>query len=349
MPISLGIVMLLLLVFVCTLVDSKTWVHDRHLMPQVVGGSAASDIATMPYQAHLKIVQSGSSKTVLCGAVVVDASWALSVAHCFKLFKGDGIHATLYAGTTRKFDDNGTSAQTREILHIHVHPKYTGIAEEGFDIALLGWTPPLILGGPAASVALLTAPPKAGTRVRVGGFGATRQFAVGEIAVTQEDLPNDIQIAELQVQTPDTTKRWLKPHGAKTAFGNTTFQELVTMLPWDQLIVTGSATVPASPCVGDSGSGLFYDARSEGNEEAPLLAGLVSFGYGCGLLNDPSFFTSIPFHYSWIICMMSSQSRCPADSPSSSAGNAAADGAALLIGSRFPVVMLLLLIVGFMA
>lgn len=62
-------------------------------------------------------------------------------------------------------------------------------------------------------------------------------------------------------------------------------------------------------CHGDSGGPATLnlgsaDRPEDGDPSEDRVVGIVSFGYGCGVKDNPGVYTSVPYYRDWIVAMM---------------------------------------------
>jgi secreted trypsin-like serine protease len=230
---------------------------------QSIVGGTATQIGTVPWQVSL---QDGNGH--FCGGSIVTPTWIVTAAHCM----GGGAPTRIVAGMSRLSQAN--VGQIRSIARIITYPGYTD-ASQGKDAALIELTAPLQLNGTtvkaikplnAGSATDLTAP---GVMATVSGWGLTVE---GGTALSDQLL---------SVQVP------IQPLSAANTAYNMTITE-------DQL-AAGTATGGKDSCQGDSGGPLVVTANGE-----PALAGIVSWGDGCGRANVPGLYARITSFARWM-------------------------------------------------
>ncbi|XP_058038585.1 mast cell tryptase-like [Ahaetulla prasina] len=236
---------------------------------RIVGGQPASE-GSWPWQAGLSI-----SNTTFCGGTLIDKNWVLTAAHCIawlpkgfdKIFVGLGDYQLMNpSNNSKKF----------AIRRIIPHPKFTA-NDFVYDIALLElnntveftkYILPMCL--PKSSVKFPD-----NTSCWVTGWGTTKYNV---------DLkpPQTLQEVEVSIINTDLCNSVYNPLN-------------ITILP--SMICAGSLKGGKDSCQGDSGGPMV--CQCDGGENW-LLAGIVSFGLGCGLAGVPGVYTSVAYYADWI-------------------------------------------------
>ncbi|WP_317987241.1 trypsin-like serine protease [Stigmatella hybrida] len=232
---------------------------------EIVGG-ANTTIAENPWQVSL---QDGSFH--FCGGSIINENWILTAQHCVNSGGSISKPGRVVAGITKV---SGSSAgQIRTVAEVVVYPGYVD-ANIGKDAALLRLSSPLDLSGPnAKAIPLATAAdgsagfPSTGSSVRVTGWGTLRSGG---------SSPDTLQTVDVSVLTNAQ---------AQSSYP----QETISA---DQL---AAAAAGKDSCQGDSGGPL---TALKGSTR--VLAGIVSWGYGCADARYPGMYARVSSFESWI-------------------------------------------------
>lgn len=232
---------------------------------EIVGG-ANTTIAENPWQVSL---QDGSFH--FCGGSIINENWILTAQHCVNSGGSISKPGRVVAGITKV---SGSSAgQIRTVAEVVVYPGYVD-ANIGKDAALLRLSSPLDLSGPnAKAIPLATAAdgsagfPSTGSSVRVTGWGTLRSGG---------SSPDTLQTVDVAVLTNAQ---------AQSSYP----QETISA---DQL---AAAAAGKDSCQGDSGGPL---TALKGSTR--VLAGIVSWGYGCADARYPGMYARVSSFESWI-------------------------------------------------
>jgi secreted trypsin-like serine protease len=101
----------------------------------IFGGSIIP-ISDAPWQISIELSNGNHG----CGGSIIDESWILTAAHCFR---GVDLNHTIHAGASDHTDDE--SGQRIQAEAIYLHPGATGLGPAGNDIALIKLCEPLVL------------------------------------------------------------------------------------------------------------------------------------------------------------------------------------------------------------
>jgi hypothetical protein len=231
---------------------------------EIVGG-VATVIEDLPWQVSLR--EFGSH---FCGGTIIHPEWIVTAAHCVE---GGVNGVTVVAGETYRARSTG---QTRTLAGGVIYPGYAD-PSLGKDIALLRLSSPLDLSGPRARAIPLVSPALAnagitnpGVIATVSGWGALR---------TNGSSPSQLQKVDIPIVSMADARR---------AYGT---------LTEDQLSAGVLGVGGKDSCQGDSGGPLVVP----GPDGEPALAGVVSWGNGCGSARYPGMYARVSSFYDWII------------------------------------------------
>jgi transmembrane serine protease 9 len=234
--------------------------------PRVVGGSPAP-IGAYPWQVSIGISGAPHDVSHFCGGSLIAPQWILTAAHCVS---GGTTPDNIDVLTGTNFLSKG--GRTGLIDRIIVHEKWDPDTFD-HDVALLhlkGASGERPIGLITPSDASLASP---GLIAIVSGWGLTREI---------EAKPSNV-LRNVTVQLV-TKKDCTSP----AAYG-----EAIT----DTMICAGFAEGGKDSCQGDSGGPLIVPDK----KGSFLLAGIVSWGEGCGRPSKYGVYTSIPTIQKWVV------------------------------------------------
>lgn len=231
---------------------------------EIVGGTNTT-IANNPWQVSLQT----SSGFHFCGGSVLNENWILTAQHCVNDGGVISKPARIEAGSTTI----SGSGQVRSVAEVIPYPGYVDPGQ-GKDVALLRLSTPLDLSGASVKAigfvtaadasAGVTAP---GVVARVTGWGTLSSGG---------SSPDTLQTVDVNL---------LSNSSAQTSYPN----ETITA---DQL---AGAAPGKDSCQGDSGGPLTVLKGS-----TRVLAGVVSWGYGCADSRYPGMYARVSHFESWI-------------------------------------------------
>uniref|UniRef100_A0A3B1IGC3 Peptidase S1 domain-containing protein n=1 Tax=Astyanax mexicanus TaxID=7994 RepID=A0A3B1IGC3_ASTMX len=245
----------------------------RHFTTRVVGGADAVE-GEWPWQASLQV-----SGRHICGGALIASQWVVSAAHCFY---DDRLYSpsvwTVYLGKLRL---RGTS-QTEEALrlsHIHIHQYYDD-ENHDYDLALLRLDRPVSAGTLAQPACLPshTHQLEPGLLCWVTGWGAMKEG--GE----KRGPSNVLQKVDVRLVSEEACVR--------------SYGYIIT----PRMLCAGYRSGGKDACQGDSGGPLVCQEPSG----RWFLAGVVSWGRGCGRPDYYGVYTRITRLSDWIKQVISS-------------------------------------------
>ncbi|WP_324291573.1 trypsin-like serine protease [Corallococcus sp. BB11-1] len=233
---------------------------------EIVGGSATT-IAANPWQVSLQ----STSGSHFCGGSILNENWILTAQHCVKSGSSISKPGRVVAGVTSRTATNG---QVRTVAQVVVVPGYVD-ANVGKDAALLRLSTPLDLSGAnAKAIPIVTA---ADAAAGVTGEGViARVTGWGSLSSGSSSLPTTLQTVDVALMT-----------------------NAQAQAKYPSEVISADQLAAASPgkdsCQGDSGGPLTV---MKGNTR--VLAGIVSWGYGCADSRYPGMYGRVSSFESWI-------------------------------------------------
>lgn len=231
----------------------------------IVGGTNTT-IEANPWQVSLQ----SSSGSHFCGGSVLTADWILTAQHCVA---GGGTVGRVMAGSTSR-SGGASTTQTRTVSQIVRYPGYVD-ANLGKDVALLRLSSPLDLSGASVKAIPIVTAADAAAGVTNPGV-VSRVTGWGTLTSGGSTLPTTLQTVDVDV---------LSNSQAQSSYP----QETITA---DQL---AAARAGKDSCQGDSGGPLTVV-----KDGVRVLAGVVSWGYGCADARYPGMYARVSSFESWI-------------------------------------------------
>uniref|UniRef100_A0A182Q6P9 Peptidase S1 domain-containing protein n=1 Tax=Anopheles farauti TaxID=69004 RepID=A0A182Q6P9_9DIPT len=250
---------------------AKYWSHQHHHRKGRVVGGEDGENGEWCWQVALI----NSLNQYLCGAALIGTQWVLTAAHCVTniVRSGDAIYVRVGDyDLTRKYGSPG--AQTLRVATTYIHHNHNSQTLDN-DIALLK------LHGQAElrdGVCLVCLPARgvshaAGKRCTVTGYGYMGEAGPIPLRVREAEIPI-VSDAECIRKVNAVTEK-------------------IFILPASSFCAGGEEGNDA--CQGDGGGPLV--CQDDGFFE---LAGLVSWGFGCGRVDVPGVYVKVSSFIGWI-------------------------------------------------
>ncbi|MBW6498217.1 MAG: trypsin-like serine protease [Bacteroidales bacterium] len=243
---------------------------DRYgISSRIVGGEPV-DILDYPWQVSLQLQpQFGGGH--FCGGTIINDEWILTASHCLIWEDVDlqPQHIRIRAGFTLL---NSTLGSYYNVAEFILHPDYNDDSNQN-DIALIRLTSPIDLSHPAKNAVKVVTQADAaagmtdpGVMAKISGWGSL---------TFQGPVVNELRAAEVPIVDVSQTSY---PPSMITA----------------DMIMAGVAGVDA--CQGDSGGPMVVPDGFGGYK----IAGVVSWGNGCGLPGYPGVYARVSHFEDWI-------------------------------------------------
>jgi len=241
----------------------KQQVAGSRIVGRIVGGEDAG-MKDAPWQVSLRNFLVSISH--FCGGSIIAPEWVLTAAHCL-----DGLSTLQYEIMAGEHNLHlpDLHEEVRRVRAHFIHPNYTWNDKE-FDIGLVRLNSALRLSDYVQPIELYSGPsPPEGLVCEATGWG-----------VTEEDgmfLPSILQKVSLPV------------------VGDTLCTEEYGYLMRENMLCAGEEGKDS--CSGDSGGPLVCPL---GESSSLVLAGVTSWGQGCGRPGKPGVYTEVSYFYDWI-------------------------------------------------
>ncbi|XP_049617469.1 ovochymase-1 isoform X1 [Syngnathus scovelli] len=208
-----------------------------------------------------------------CGGAILAPRWVVSAAHCFRRYSKASFW-TVLAGKHDLDDPDEQGEQAVGVSAIVSHHRFHSGTKE-FDVALLRLERPLSFDRFVRPIHLWMAPLPTLHNCTVTGWGSTRENG---------PRVNTLQEVNVTVMTSDLCQSYYKSRIRTCMF------------------CAGLEGGGVDACQGDSGGPLScYDGSRY------RLAGVVSWGVGCGRARKPGVYTAVREHARWIADVIDNQ------------------------------------------
>uniref|UniRef100_A0A2K6KR11 Peptidase S1 domain-containing protein n=1 Tax=Rhinopithecus bieti TaxID=61621 RepID=A0A2K6KR11_RHIBE len=215
-----------------------------------ITGDYTCEKNSLPYQVSL---HSGSH---FCGGSLISKQWVVSGGHCY-----NRIQVRLGEHNIKVLEGNEQFINAAKIIR---HPKCNRNTLNN-DILLIKLSSPAVINARVSTISLPTAPPAAGTKCLISGWGNTLSSGA--------DYPDELQCLDAPVLTQ--------------AECETSYPGEITSNMFCVSFLEGGK----DSCQGDSGGPVVSNGQ---------LQGIVSWGNGCAQKNKPGVYTKVYNYLAWI-------------------------------------------------
>ncbi|XP_060759369.1 ovochymase-1 [Neoarius graeffei] len=238
----------------------RAFIHEDEAESWTVGGKEA-----WPHSWPWQVVLSFANVPV-CGGAILNRYWIVTASHCFKRYTKESLWL-VRAGKHDLGNEMESCQQDAKVDKIITHKGYNSITKQ-HDIALLKLQTPLLFDECVRPVPVWSTDLPSLKRCTVTGWGSTTESG---------PHVNRLQEANVTILESDTCVMF---------YGG---------LIHSSMVCAGDMTGRLDACQGDSGSPLSC-FTGKGYE----LAGIVSWGAGCGQTWKPGVYTKVVFYIKWI-------------------------------------------------
>ncbi|XP_041979894.1 serine proteinase stubble-like isoform X2 [Aricia agestis] len=241
---------------------------------RIMGGKDSS-FGRWPWQVSVRRNSFfGFSSTHRCGGAILNEEWIVTAGHCV-----DDLLTSQIRIRVGEFDFASVSEQypyvERGVARKSVHPKYNFFTYE-YDLALVKLDAPIQFAPHISPICLpATDDLLVGENATVTGWGRLSEGGV---------LPSVLQEAQVPIVSNERCKSMFLSAGRHE------------FIP-DIFLCAGHEEGGHDSCQGDSGGPL----QVKGKDQRYFLAGIISWGIGCGAANLPGVCTRISKFVPWIL------------------------------------------------
>jgi len=236
---------------------------------RIVGGEAV-DINDYPWQVAII----GSEGSGFCGGSIINDSWVLTASHCVDGESSSSLF--IRVGTSELYAEGGDVYSVSEII---MHTSYDAVTTEK-DVALIKIEGSFSFNENVAPIDLISLEEVAAGALDPGVFATVTGW--GSL-YTDGPSPSILQMVQIPVVSNATA---MHPNGYPE--GDIT----------DDMLCAGDMTGGnVDACQGDSGGPMVI---RNPDDTQWVLAGIVSWGYGCADPDFPGVYTRVSYFLDWI-------------------------------------------------
>ena len=282
---------------------------------RIMGGRRPQISGQWPWLALIYVFY--KEKSSICGGTLVDYEHILTAAHCFDEVIGQdqvGLPSEIYVylGVDRtditelanplEYLQNNKSiiVQNLDMNNIIIHDEYDGAQLN--DIAIVKLSNELTAYGHYKDIENMPLirpvclpngeEPKPGQRCWAAGWG--QKFSLQDVESGRKTM-EELHTSELLEIGIDVGQ--IRDCGRGMSKNHEDYQAYTTAFRSDRMFCAGNSMGEVDACQGDSGGGLICQRCDSCNF---YIAGVISFGAGCGVQNRYSIFQKATFYESWI-------------------------------------------------
>lgn len=239
---------------------------NSQVSKRIVGGEETT-IENRPYQVALR-----DGTDFFCGGTIIDEQYVITAAHCLVYEEFDSFIVS--AGITENDEVN----QDREVEFFISHPDYNDFTLDN-DIAIIKLKTPLILGSKVKKINFATQADSdaglidPGIISTISGWGTVEEDGDVSLILKTADVP----IVSLE-----------EANGMDSYDGELT----------ENMLAAGFKEGGVDACQGDSGGPLVV---ANSDNTSVILAGVVSWGYGCARENLYGIYCNVFNYEDWIL------------------------------------------------